>query len=151
RMEVVPTFWFLTLTSDCRVFQHLNAVDIVQQVLKGIDLDVRCKKSPPKREYCVQYRETNFDFVSRLLEEEGIFYFFEHTASKHTMVLSDDASSAKACPGGAAARVVTNPSPSLDADVVLEVSTSVSMHTEKVTLRDYDPLQPGATLETAAG
>ena len=52
----------------------------------------------PLRDYCVQYRETDFDFVSRLLEEEGIFYFFEHTAEKHTLVIADSPTAIKSGP-----------------------------------------------------
>src|SRR5205809_127301 len=77
RMEVVPALWFLTLTAECKIFQQLSALEIVQKVLRdnGVtEVDVGCKKSYAKREFCVQYRETHFDFISRLLEEEGIYY-----------------------------------------------------------------------------
>ena len=153
RMEVVPTFWFLKLTGESRVYQHLSVLDIVQQVLKrnGVtDIDVQCKKTYPEREYCVQYRESHFDFVSRLLEDEGIHYFFEHKDGKHTLVLSDDATSAKPCPDGAAAPMQASAGPWEEHDVVVELTNTVAVHTGKVAIRDYDPLQPSVLLEGSA-
>lgn len=94
RAEVVPHLWFLTRTTDCRIFQSKTAVEIIETVLKEYGLTdfktAGIKGKPPKREYCVQYRETDFDFLSRLMEEEGIFYYFQHEKSKHTLILADD-------------------------------------------------------------
>lgn len=95
RAEVVPTLWLLGERSGCRVFQNLSAVEVIEKVLEdgGVtDLSNKLKGSRPKREYCVQYRETDLDFVSRLMQEEGIFYFFQHDKGNHTLVLGDDAS-----------------------------------------------------------
>src|SRR5690606_10913974 len=78
RAEVVPWLWFLTRTSDCRIFQEMNALEIVEKIFQEhgfIDFEVKVKGSLPKWEYCVQYRESDFNFVSRILEECGIFYF----------------------------------------------------------------------------
>jgi type VI secretion system secreted protein VgrG len=91
--EVVPWLWFLTRTSDCRIFQDKTVPEIIEQIFKDLgfsDYDKsQVKGQHPKREYCVQYRETDFDFISRLMEEEGIFYFFKHEDGKHTLVLAD--------------------------------------------------------------
>ena len=92
---MVPWFWFLNLFSDCRIFQNKSVPDIVEQVFQDrgfSDFESRLRARILPREYCVQYRETDFNFVSRLIEEEGIFYFFEHTTDKHTLVLADDVS-----------------------------------------------------------
>ena len=92
RAEVVPWLWFLTRTSDCRIFQNKSAADIIQQIFKDLgfsDFNLQIQGQHPTRDYCVQYRETDFDFVSRLMEEEGIFYFFKHEDGKHTLVLAD--------------------------------------------------------------
>ena len=101
-MVVVPWFWFLTKNSNCRIFQQLSVVDIIEQVFGDIGFSDFKKGAMvvahPAREYCVQYRESDFAFVSRLMEEEGIFYFFEHDNGKHTLVLTDDKSSYKPCP-----------------------------------------------------
>ena len=92
RAEVVPWLWFLTRTSDCRIFQSKSAPDIIQQIFKDLgfsDFKLQLSGKHPQRDYCVQYRETDFNFVSRLMEEEGIFYFFKHEQGKHTLVLAD--------------------------------------------------------------
>jgi type VI secretion system secreted protein VgrG len=92
RAEVVPWLWFLTRTTDCRIFQNKTAPEIIEQIFSDLgqtDYDSQVKGTYVKRDYCVQYRETDFDFVSRLMEEEGIFYFFRHDKNKHTLVLAD--------------------------------------------------------------
>jgi type VI secretion system secreted protein VgrG len=92
RAEVVPALWFLTRSSDCRIFQNKTVPEIVETVFAdfGItDYKLHVKGVHPKREYCVQYRETAFDFLSRLLEEEGICYFFANTADTQVLTLAD--------------------------------------------------------------
>lgn len=92
RAEVVPWLWFLTRTADCKIFQNKTAPDIITAVFSGFgfsDFKKSLSGTYATRDYCVQYRETAFEFVSRLMEEEGIFYYFEYTNSKHTLVLAD--------------------------------------------------------------
>ena len=92
RLTLRPWLWFLTRTADCRIFQNQTVPEIVEQVIKDqgfSDLDPRLQGSFPRREYCVQYRETDFNFISRLLEEEGIYYYFQHANGKHVMVLAN--------------------------------------------------------------
>jgi type VI secretion system secreted protein VgrG len=94
RAEVVPWLWFLTLTTDSRIFQEKTALEVVETVFGDLgysDFEVFVNRSLERRDYCVQYRETDFDFVSRLLEEEGISYWFRHEATRHVLVLSDHA------------------------------------------------------------
>jgi type VI secretion system secreted protein VgrG len=91
-----PWLWLLTRTSNCRIFKQLTPIQIIKQVFsdRGFsDFRDATKGSPPKLEYCVQYRETDFNFVSRLMEEYGAYYFFEHSEDKHTLVLADAKSS----------------------------------------------------------
>lgn len=148
RAEIVPWLWFLTLSTDLRIFQEMSVLEIVEQVFKGqgwSDFQIKCTRSYPKREYCVQYRETDFDFVSRLLEEEGIFYFFEHTDSKHTLILADGNSAAKPVPGTPAPRIAEEEQP--DEDVILSLADERAVHTGVVTLTDYDYLQPSLSLQ----
>lgn len=95
RAEVAPWFDFLKHTSNCRVFQDVTVLDIVEQVFSHYPELAQCKYQVAaarytKLPYCVQYNESDFAFVSRLLEDAGIYYFFEHTADAHTMVLADD-------------------------------------------------------------
>jgi type VI secretion system secreted protein VgrG len=95
RAEVHPWFWLLTMNSDCRIFQNKTAPDIIKQVFSDAgftDFTDSLTGTYAAREYCVQYMESNFHFVTRLMEEEGIFYFFTHDASTHKLVLADDSS-----------------------------------------------------------
>jgi type VI secretion system secreted protein VgrG len=99
---IVPWLWLLSRTSDCRIFQHKTVPDIIEAVFQAHGLhDYQLKLSATYQpwEYCVQYRETDLNFVSRLMEEEGIYYFFEHEDGKHTLVLADSISSHKAAEG----------------------------------------------------
>ncbi|HEY6345527.1 MAG TPA: type VI secretion system tip protein TssI/VgrG [Bryobacteraceae bacterium] len=112
--EMVPWLWFLTRKADCRIFQHKTAPDIIKKIFDELsfkDYELRIYNSYRTRDYCVQYRETDFNFVSRLMEEEGICYFFEHDkdGAKHTMVLADDAAAHKPCPGQPKARCDFSP------------------------------------------
>ncbi len=89
---MVPWLWLLTRTSDSRIFQELTVPEIVETVFQDygfLNFRLDLSGSYDKRDYCVQYRETDFNFVSRLLEEEGIFYFFEHEKKKHTLIMAD--------------------------------------------------------------
>ncbi len=152
-VELVPWLWFLTLSQDCKVFQNKSVLDIVQEVFDGLgytDYELRCSQTYAPREYCVQYRETHFNFVSRLLEEEGIFYFFEHTQDTHTLVLADLNSTCQPCPAQDAVRMAVEEGPWQDEDVVTSISLESAVHLGKVTLRDYDFTRPSLNLETAA-
>ena len=101
RAEVVPWLWFLTRTADCRIFQFKDVPTIIEEVFSDLgysDFELDLQGNHPEREYCVQYRETAFNFVSRLLEEEGMFYWFRHEDGKHTMVIADHAGAYVDCP-----------------------------------------------------
>lgn len=95
RATIVPWLWLLTRTSDCRIFQQKSVPDILKQVFQDhgfSDFEDKLTESYQTKEYCVQYRETYFNFVCRLMEQEGIYYYFTHENGKHTMVLADSAS-----------------------------------------------------------
>jgi type VI secretion system secreted protein VgrG len=97
-----PWLWLLTRTSDCKIFAKKSAIEIIKQVFsdRGFsDFRDATTGSPPKLEYCVQYRETDFNFVCRLMEAYGVYYFFEHADGKHTLVLADAKSSHQPVPG----------------------------------------------------
>ncbi|HEX5271691.1 MAG TPA: type VI secretion system tip protein TssI/VgrG [Gemmataceae bacterium] len=89
RMEVVPQLWLLTRRAQSRIFQHATVPDILKEVLAGLDVDPQIHGKFPERDYCVQYRETDLNFASRLMEEEGIYYFFKHTDGGHKLVLAN--------------------------------------------------------------
>ncbi|MFO6016347.1 type VI secretion system tip protein TssI/VgrG, partial [Pseudomonas aeruginosa] len=98
-----PWLWWLTLASNNRVFQNLATSDIVTTIFKAhgfTDFKLSLTGSYEPREYCVQYGETDFAFVSRLLEEEGIFWFFIHEVGKHTLVLADSNDAFPPIPNG---------------------------------------------------
>jgi type VI secretion system secreted protein VgrG len=146
RMEVVPWLWFLSLSRDCKVFQKLSVPEIVEEVFRSqgyTDFEFKCG-THPKREYCVQYRETHFDFVSRLLEEEGIFYFFEHTDSKHTMVIADRNVGMPKPKSGSTLRMARGTVG--ERDVVTSLVREDAVHVGKMTVRNYDFLQPSLGL-----
>jgi type VI secretion system secreted protein VgrG len=90
RMEMVPRFWLLTRRVQSRIFQHMTVPEILKKVLDGLDVDASgIQGSFCPRDYCVQYREPDFNFASRLMEEEGIYYFFKHSAAGHHLVLAN--------------------------------------------------------------
>jgi type VI secretion system secreted protein VgrG len=88
-LEIVPQFWLLARRSQSRIFQHVNVPDILKSVLAGLEVTFEIQGTFHPRDYCVQYRESDFNFASRLMEEEGIFYFFKHTAEGHKMVVAN--------------------------------------------------------------
>jgi type VI secretion system secreted protein VgrG len=88
-LEVVPQLWFLTQVHRSRIFQHKTVPDILQLVLTGLDVVYQIQGTFEQREYCTQYQETDFNFISRLMEEEGIYYFFKFTRGNHQMVVAN--------------------------------------------------------------
>ena len=89
RAEVVPKYWLLTRNHQSRIFQQISVPDILKKVLTGLPVNYQLQGNYLKRDFCVQYRESDFDFASRLMEEEGIFYFFKHSDGSHQMVVAD--------------------------------------------------------------
>ncbi|MEW4489231.1 type VI secretion system tip protein TssI/VgrG [Thalassoglobus sp. JC818] len=103
-MEIVPWFWQLTKSMNCKVHESAGGKS-VKEIVSGVfdesgftDYEWNLRGTPPNRDYCLQYRETDFEFVSRLLAEEGIFYFFTHEEGKHTLHLVDSAADCSDCP-----------------------------------------------------
>jgi type VI secretion system secreted protein VgrG len=98
RLVLRPWLWLLTRTTDCRIFLDKTAPEIIKEVFtdrKFVDFQSRIENegSFPKLEYCVQFRETDFNFVARLMEKEGIYYYFTHQNGKHTLVLANSRTS----------------------------------------------------------
>jgi type VI secretion system secreted protein VgrG len=91
--EIVPWMWFMTHTSDCRIFQKQSTPEIIEQVFQTFgfaDFEIAVSRPDyPAHEFCVQYRETAFNFVSRLMEQSGMFYFFRHDGDRHVLVIAD--------------------------------------------------------------
>lgn len=101
RLRLVPGFWFLNQSSQHRIFEEMSAKDIINSILSEhgafCSFEDNTSASFQTRQYVVQYGETDFQFVSRLMEEEGIYYYFKYTSSDHTMVLGDDTSAYHDC------------------------------------------------------
>jgi type VI secretion system secreted protein VgrG len=111
-MTLVPWLWFLTRTSDCRIFQKKTVPEIIKAVFSAHGMDDFREALTGQYdpwEYCVQYRETDFNFVSRLMEHEGIYYFFEHENGKHTLVLADSPTAHK--PKAGSEEIIFRPNP----------------------------------------
>ena len=149
QMEVVPWLWFLTRNADCKIFQNIKIPDIIQQVFtdRGFTDFKRCLTGEYEpREYCVQYRETDFNFVSRLMEQYGIFYFFEHTDSKHTLVLGDSPTAHQSCPHQETVQYNASIG-DIDADdVITNWHMEQELRTGKYSLTDYNFETPSTNL-----
>ena len=154
RAFVVPKLWTLGLNADCRIFQTMTAVEIIKQVLQENDLtDLRdaLTGSYRTRDYCVQYRESAFAFICRLMEEEGIFYFFQHQDGQHTLVLADDSSVHEDCPGINTLSFVGQSSQRIYEDVIHEVGYEESLVSDGVALDDYNFTTPSTDLAATSG
>ncbi len=149
-----PWLWFLTRTSDCRIFQKMKVPDILKKVFRDhgfTDFQESLSGSYRTWEYNVQYRETDFNFVSRLMEQEGIYYYFQHENGKHTLVLSDGIGSHAVYPGyeRIALQVQTDTTPG-ERDQIITWSVTKEVQPGKCVLNDFDFKNPTAKLEGKA-
>jgi type VI secretion system secreted protein VgrG len=138
---MVPWFWLLTRTADSRIFQKLSVPDIVEKIFtekEFLDYKLLLNDSYDKRDYCVQYRETDFNFISRLLEEEGICYFFEHEEKKHTLILADASDKFKPCPKQESARYQISAGGWLEEDVIISLEKMQEIRPAKYTINDFN-------------
>src|SRR5215510_15504218 len=151
RLVLRPWLWLCSRTSDCRFFQDKTAPDIIQQVFKDRgfnDVRTSLSESYPELEYCVQYRESDLAFVSRLMEQHGIYYFFEHTSDKHMLVLADSMSAHQAVPGlGQIDFIPLGNSERRDRQHIYHLVSERRFRTGKVELNDYYELEPNADLK----
>jgi type VI secretion system secreted protein VgrG len=150
---MVPWLWFLTRTADCRIFQNKKAPDIIKQIFKDLgfsDFKLQLYGDFVEREYCVQYRETDFNFVSRLMEEEGISYFFEHEQGKHTLILANDPAAHKPCPNQPSVRYAEIPGSWQEEDVVLEWHQEQEVRSGAYAITDYNFEMPSSSLAAKA-
>ncbi|KAB7764178.1 type VI secretion system tip protein TssI/VgrG [Xanthomonas maliensis] len=158
-LQVVPKPWLLTQRRDCRIYQDQSVPEIVASVLSEIgygDVQQRLSGQYPKRTYCVQYREDDFSFISRLLEQEGIYYYFTHSRSAHTLVLADGLSAHASSPGLARLPYVApeQADRQLLPALLSRWRNARSLHPTRHGSTGYDPQQPRASLaaeEQASG
>ena len=147
-LELVPRMWLLTLGRDRVIYQNLSTPDIVQKVLGDFAVDCRTalEGTYAPREYCVRYDETAFDFVSRLMEEEGIFYFFTFTADSHTLVLADSKSAYESCPNAQELLVRSGEGGVGHTHSVTRFESDARLVTKDHEVDDYDFLTPDTSL-----
>jgi type VI secretion system secreted protein VgrG len=145
RLKLVPWLWTLQLNRNCRIFQKKNVIDIISEVLSGHDIakfDFRLTRKYSSREFCVQYRESDFNFISRLLEEEGIFYFFEHTKKFHTLVFSDDNLNIRPCELQANVNFITLSGKDQTRTTISEFKYFHELKSDSFELRDFNFKNP---------
>lgn len=154
--HVRPFLWFLTRTTDCRVFQKKTVIDIIKDVLGeygfSADLDDKTQKEYAPRTFCIQYRETDFDFLSRLMEEEGIYYFFVEDNKREKLVLADGISAHVTVPDGPEFLFKYREMEGYrrNEDHVFDWNAVEAQSVGKVTLGDYDFQKPKADQKKAA-
>ena len=151
RATMVPWLWLLTRTADSRIFQKMSVPDIVEKIFRDhvfTDFTLKLQGNYDKREYCVQYRETDFNFISRLMEEEGIHYFFEHTDGKHNLVIADSPQANTPCPHQNFARFQMNIGTTHKDDIISSIEKTQEIRPGKYTLSDFNFKTPNTSLKT---
>lgn len=151
---MVPWFWLLSRTSDSRIFQNKSIPDIVEQIFSEksfSDYQLSLQDSYEPKTYCVQYRETDMNFVSRILEQEGIFYFFTHEDGKHTLTLADKPEANLPCPDQKIARYhLPSAGERFDEEVVTDFDPAQEIHIGKTTLKDFNFTTPNTDMNVSA-
>ena len=145
RAELVPWLWFLTRAADCRIFQEKTIPEVIEAIFKDAGFqDVELKLSPSydKWEYCVEYRETHFNFVCRLMEQYGIHYFFRHERDKHILVLSDSKDHNEECPFQTFAKFEPMQDVVTESDIVESWEVEQVLQPGKYALTDFDFKKP---------
>ena len=143
--SVRPWLWFLTRTSDCRIFQKMTVPEIVQKVFADhvvADFKLELTATYRKWDYCVQYRETDFNFVSRLLEQEGIYYYFRHEDGRHTMVITDSSSGHAPFPGHAVIPYIPNDRLRPEQEAIHDWTIANEVQSGKFVIDDYNFTEP---------
>ena len=145
-----PWLWLLSRTSDCRIFQNLSIPQIIKQVFRDLGFsDFEDALSRPYREweYCVQYRESSFDFVSRLMEQEGIYYFFRHEQDRHVLVLADAYGAHATVPGYTSVPYYPKDEQQRERDHMHNWHLVQQVQPGSLELNDYDFQRPSASID----
>ncbi|MHC6223440.1 type VI secretion system Vgr family protein [Pseudomonas sp. X10] len=150
RVTLRPWLWLLTRTSDCRIFQHLTVPQIIKQVFRDLgfsDFEDALSRSYREWEYCVQYRETSFDFVSRLMEQEGIYYYFRHEKDRHVLVLADAYGAHQKVPGYESVPYYPPDGQHRERDHINDWHLAQEVQPGSLELNDYDFQRPSARID----
>lgn len=153
KVDLVPKLWLLGLRKKSRIFQQMAVPDIVKKVLidAGIpssDFHLKLKSSYSDREYCVQYRESDLAFIARLMEEEGIYYWFEHSQHKHVLVMGDAASIHTPIDSDPKLYFQSATGQEPDIEHILKFRYAQAVRPGEVVLRDFDFKKPKLDLTT---
>jgi type VI secretion system secreted protein VgrG len=150
--ELVPRLWLLTLGRNRAVWQNQTVPEIVKAVLGqfGVAFSDKTASSYTALEYCVQFDESPFDFISRLMEAAGIFYFFTFASGSHTLVLADAASAHSPCADAAQVRFFPETGTQHPIDTVVRFELEDRLVCASQVLSDFDPLNPSTALKAEA-
>ncbi len=150
---IVPWFWLLTKTVNSRIFQNLSVPEIIEKIFQvhGFsDYSLRLADRYDPLEYSVQYGETDFNFISRLLEDEGICYFFDHEDKKHTMIITDSQAEHKPCPDQKDAKYQLSSEVSGNEDLIQKLAVMKEIRAGKYTVNDFNFKTPNTDLNVEA-
>src|SRR5262245_56859134 len=147
RATLVPQLWLLTKRVQSRIFQQITVPDILKKVLTGLKVTWEIKGTFHPRDYCVQYRESDFAFFSRIAEEEGIYYFFKHSEGGHELVVANSPSSHPDLPVAAKLIYEETLGGNRPEDRVIEWERAQELRSGKVTLWDHTFELPHKHLE----
>lgn len=147
-----PWLWVLSTRTDCRVFQKQTSVEILQKVVAGwqdadFEIELRVNETPPEREFCVQYSESDLNFVMRLLEDDGLYFFFEHSENKHKLIVADSKDAHKTAPGFEKLSMRQWDSERTDAASIWSWAACASVKSGAAAMRDYDFAKPRANID----
>lgn len=151
-LEVVPQLWLLTRNTQIRIFQQKSTTEIIQKVISDLGLPspvMKTQKSYGPREYTVQYYESDFDFISRLMEQDGIYYFFQHDQGQHALILTDQKSTFEDLPTGADVEFEEVMGGTREDLRIFEWTRQQSIRSGNYALRDWNYLKPALKLESA--
>jgi type VI secretion system secreted protein VgrG len=155
RATIVPWFWFLTRTSDCRIWSGSDKTRTVPEIIKELfnvrgfkDFEDKLSGNYTPWDFCVQYRETDFNFLSRIMEQEGIYYYFKHTNGKHTLVLADSMDAHHPFPSYDEIHYQPQGSGSSDVEHIRDWTLNKELFTGKYVHKDFDFENPRKDLST---
>lgn len=153
RCLLVPRLWFLSRNCNHRIFQHQSVVDIISKVLEeqgftGDAFSFKCFGKYQPREYCLQYGESDFHFINRLCEEEGIYYYFEHSDGGHCLCFSDMAGGPP-IPGESLLRFYPGSGKRSDSAVIARLNLHHTVNSDAATYREWNFEKPSLNLEVA--
>lgn len=148
--RIVPPLWQLTLATNCRVYQDKSVVEIVKAIVQGYGITISDQTANQYKslEYCTQYNETDLDFISRLMEQAGIYYWFDHLESSCTFLIGDSATVAPSCPNSAEVAYAANAAGAEGSygAWVTDMTSTATMVTGQHSMHDFDFQSYGSPL-----